>query len=407
MKLARDFMQHGFFNLILVMLMMNLISCGGASFSSQNSQSTKASSSDNVVAVEAVEEVKPFEQEEPPPPPPPVKKEEPLEPLNETLMLSCESTDEVHTITAKANQEISLSFSGEICPKPLAQDPRILFIVDVSGSMGDFFLPNGTIRQGADNFENGTCGRYEAIKAILEKTKSGTATQSGRAGVVLFGSGIHENSIEFTSLEQFEAQIRPESICIADDGTNYEQAFTTAKEWLDAEDGTLKVAYFISDGEPTEIIGNPLPFGDLVKITSIAAGKAFTKANSAGVSPKLFQVFLGTASPKSLEVMEAIAGDNKDLIQEVEKASDLATVLTDFSIVELEMDNLKITAKDATSIKVTRFEELEKGASAKWSWQAENLSIPGDTDQFQIKLELVHDNIETISITTNIEITRE
>ena len=396
-------------------MLLGLISCGGASFTSQNSQKATSASSENVEQ----EEVEPFGPPEQPvvvEEPPPVEEEEeeilPPEPLNESLMLSCESSDKVHSISAQIDQEITLSFAGEVCPTPLAQDPRILFIVDVSGSMGDRQntfggIPTGPIIPGADTFENGTCGRYEAIKAILAETKASAATQTGRAGIILFGSSIHPNSVEFTNLEDFEARVTPENICLAVDGTNYQQAFLTAKEWLDAEEGTLKVAYFISDGEPTEINGNLAPPLEVLKSTSIEAGKSLTQAGLEGTSTKLFQVFLGVASPESLEVMEGIAGeDNLDSIKEVEKASDLAKVLTDFSIVDLDITNLTITA-DLTPIELTSFEEVEKGANAKWSWSVDDLTIPSDVNELTLKLELTHDNIETVTVITNVEVTRD
>ena len=312
-------------------------------------------------------------------------------------------------MTAKADQEIDISFSGELCPSLILQDPRILFIVDVSGSMADqqdtfFGIPVGPVTPGADHFQDGSCGRYEAIKSILEKTKSGEATQTGRAGLVLFGSGIHENSLEFSSLDDFEAQISPESICIGDNGTNYEQAFLTAKEWLDAEQGMLKLAYFISDGIPTEINNGFAPNQAEINQTSINAGKALTELGNT----KLFQVFLGEASPENLEVMEGIAGsDAQNSIKDVANVSDLAKVLTDFSIVEINQDNLMIKVDQSAPLTLSRFEEVASGSSTKWEWAAESLLIPGDLEQLELSIELLSEHIEPISKDITISITRD
>ena len=62
----------------------------------------------------------------------------------------------------------SFDIAGDICLDPLEQDPRYLFIVDVSGSMEEHFDSNlGTEVAGSDPFINNSCGRYEAIQSIL------------------------------------------------------------------------------------------------------------------------------------------------------------------------------------------------------------------------------------------------
>lgn len=330
----------------------------------------------------------------------------------EEVAFTCENMSEARTISAKENQEVSFNLSGEVCPTALSQDPRILFIVDVSGSMADqqdniFGVPIGPVIPGADNFQNGTCGRYEAIKAILDKTKSGAATQTGRAGVILFGSAIHPNSIAFTSLADFETKLTPESICIAEDGTNYQQAFITAKDWLSAEDGMLKVAYFISDGMPTEINGNLTPEQAEVNAISVSAGQALTEPVPGLGVPKLFQVFLGTPGPESLVVMEEIAGANTDSIAEVEKASDLAEVLVDFSVLELEKANISLLVDATNPLEIKTFEQLETGVNGKWAWEADSLGIPGDVSAFQLQLSLSNEHIENLSYTVDFTINRE
>ena len=402
--------------MLIVLINFSIISCGGSSFTNlEDSQSASSESLSGdlekedqyAVEIEPIDQLEEIPVEETPPEAP-QEVVAPPDPLSESILLACEDTESSKPITAKIDQEISLSISGDVCPTPLAQDPSILFIVDVSGSMTDqqanIFSP---VVPGADKFENGTCGRYEAIKAILEKTKSGAATQTGRAGVILFGSDIHENSILFTDLANFEAQLRPENICIATNGTNYEQAFVRAKEWLDAEQGELKIAYFISDGIPTEINNNNNPSQDEINVASIAAGKALTEVAAGALAPKLFQVFLGPANPDNLVVMEGIAGDTKDTtIAEVEKASDLAKVLTDFSLLDLEIGDISLFADDASPIAVTKFEQIETGANAKWAWEAESIVIPVDVNELQLKLELIHENTAPISTVVTIPITR-
>ncbi|NRA45384.1 MAG: VWA domain-containing protein [Oligoflexales bacterium] len=417
MKLKRETKQNYKVypvTLLLMALVTTLVGCGDTSFSTlEDSQSSASeSSSGDLEKEDYVVEIEPLNQLEAEPDEEarveaPAAVPSPPEPLNESLALTCESMDETRPLAAKVGQEISLSLKGEVCPMPLAQDPRILFIVDVSASMADrqegFFSP---VIPGADNFVDGTCGRYEAIKAILAKTKSGAATQAGKAGVVLFGSDIHDNSIAFTDLADFEAQITPESICIATNTTNYEQAFIRGKEWLDAEAGMLKVAYFISDGLPTEMNNNNFASQDEINAASIAAGQALTEVDVQGAETKLFQVFLGPPNPDNLVVMEGIAGNKEGTIAEVEKASDLAKVLTDFSIVNLEIADLSILVNESDPVMVTRLEEIEKGANAKWAWDANNVVIPSDADRFQLKLEMTHDNIDPVTTTIDFVMSR-
>ena len=374
---------------LLLFLILNLLfAC---------SDGTQMSSADATAAREATEPTRVIE----------VKREEQkLPPLKKTIHLSCGEQDLNDPISIQGNQDTELTLSGEVCPELLSEDPLILFIVDVSGSMADrqntgiLGIPTGPLIPGADNYENGSCGRYDAIKAILAKARNGGATQNGRAALILFSSEIHQNSLGFFDIAEFEAFLNPEDICIADDGTNYQQAFLEAKELMDSEQGELKLAYFISDGQPTVINGGFNPSQDEVNQTSIASGKSLINSDVS-----LFQVFLGEAEPEDIFVMEEIAG-SKESIREVNDASELAPVLADFSAVNLSKNNLSIRVNNE-DLAINVFEEIKSSSNNRWAWETNSLLIPENSNYIEVSLSLTHKHIETISFSLDLEIQRD
>ena len=299
----------------------------------------------------------------------------------------------------------SFDIAGDICLDPLEQDPRYLFIVDVSGSMEAHFDTNlGTDVEGSDPFTNNTCGRYEAIKSILDQSKTKTGEHIGKAALILFSSNVNANSTDFMEIDEFYNELTPEKICLGLDSTNYETAFNQAQSLLEGEESSLKLTYFISDGLPT-VVNNPFAniSQTLINNTSVEAGRNFVSSDA---SIQLFQVFLGTREAEGLSVLEDIAGDLASTnIRKVENASELAQALSDFSFIDLKKENITITI-DAISgpINLNILDSIENGTISRWYWQTEPLTLPAGMEQFKFDLKLTHPMVKPISETYTVDL---
>ncbi|MBF0442108.1 MAG: VWA domain-containing protein, partial [Oligoflexales bacterium] len=143
--------------------------------------------------------------------------------------------------------EIPLAFSGKICPsESLERD--IVFVIDASGSMYE----NDRIQS------DQTCGRYNAVNAILTKNASSTKV---KFAVVTFATAVRYQSTTFysdgtqlmDSIKTGQNVTHPGVVlCNGESGnTHYDEALSAAKTLLSSgRSGATKEIYFISDGLP-------------------------------------------------------------------------------------------------------------------------------------------------------------
>ena len=311
-----------------------------------------------------------------------------------SVSIGCDQYTEKTKIKIKPMDENRhLSISGEICPDPLTQNPDILFMVDASGSMNEHRNSLfGPLIKGSDPLVDGSCGRFQAIKSIISKATGGLATQDGNAGLLLFSSELNQNSIKFTSMQEFEAKLTPERVCIADGTTNYEQAFITAQKWLSAASSDLKIAYFISDGMPTEsnsFVGNFFPQAIISR--SITAGQRLLFLED---QLQFFQIFLGEPNKQNIALMREIAGgDSENKIRSVAKSSELAEAIAEFSIINVTPEHLSLSLA-GSPVSIKKVEETKKGAKPKWKWEAEIVILPDSLNQFDLVFEFAHPKIQ-------------
>ena len=315
---------------------------------------------------------------------PPIKSNSPL---NESLMLNCDDNEKTMTITAQAGQEIELALTGELCPQIKSQ--RIMFMVDVSYSMG---------KQGYDPIQGNTCGRYEAIMAILDRLDSYKIENADiKASLILF-THLVVNEIDFTDLGEFRNLIAPSEICQADGagGTNYGPAFDQAKDFFTATiDSELKLTYFITDGAP-----GPNSIEESIN-SGIKFKEEFTDL-------KLFQVFLGPTENIIPDPMLQIAqgGGYPSPVERTQTSGDLASILTAFNDVELKKENFTITIDEDTTVPLNSLEKNEK--TNTWLWKS-NYRISNDFEG-TVKLQGTldnHANIDSYAFDLNINIDRE
>ena len=152
-----------------------LVGCSDAEFASRKSKDTKAPPGQDSV-------------EEPKPPQPTIETEE-----VGLIEISCADQEQGNIVkTISGTDKRKYQVSGEICHTTEIEQPKVeltvSFVVDTSGSM----YTN-------DMYQNGTCGRYEAIQAIMNKLKTDIDnTVEVKVGVIGFGGISTEVLIENT-----------------------------------------------------------------------------------------------------------------------------------------------------------------------------------------------------------------
>lgn len=134
-----------------------------------------------------------------------------------------------------------VTFSGHLCP-PETQPRDIVFVTDTSASMVD-----------NDPRTGDTCGRLQAIQALIAATPAGTA----RFGLVTFNTEVAAQSTTlYDSAQSLFAAVAPtgniaDVVCLQEGSTNYNSALTRAGQLLAAgRPGASKELYFVSDGQP-------------------------------------------------------------------------------------------------------------------------------------------------------------
>lgn len=213
--------------------------------------------------------------------------------------LSCETTqdktikvspNETADVKVQDDARVVMNVKGRFCPT-VSDNLTVLFIIDFSGSMG----PN-TPDEGNMTFQAATgndprtmigatksCGRLQAVEAILAKFKAGDKVT---IGTVTFASNIVESHTtnlvdaesfkstrlaEASKLNNFCSYIPPDASFASQEmavsggpvgasATNYAAAFNRAYDLLRNVKGR-KAVYFITDGRPTAGGGDPVAAG--------------------------------------------------------------------------------------------------------------------------------------------------
>ncbi|HET9236818.1 MAG TPA: vWA domain-containing protein [Oligoflexus sp.] len=212
--------------------------------------------------------------------------------------LSCEATsdktirvspNEGADIKVKDDARVVMNVKGRFCPT-VSDNLTVLFIIDYSGSMGpntpdqsnmSFQAAAGNdprIMVGAQK----SCGRLQAVEAILAKFKAGDKVN---VGTVTFAGdivGSHTTApvdaqtfkdtrlAEASKLSNFCSYVAPDASFANQEmavpnanvggATNYAAAFNRAYDFLRNVKGR-KAVYFITDGRPTAGGNDPVAAG--------------------------------------------------------------------------------------------------------------------------------------------------
>ncbi len=180
----------------------------------------------------------------------------------------------VHSISRNDFDKSKVYFKGRACDVS-ERSRNVIFVIDVSYSMR---LQQDNVTPGYDPMVNGTCGRMEAVRSIINAGSSSDV----RYGIVTFDKDLQESSSALFSDPQdlFDDVVSSsgystieEVLCAGIDGTNYENALVKAKDLLDSNSfvGSQREIYFLSDGEPADGDEGKDVAADLHKDTTIAS----------------------------------------------------------------------------------------------------------------------------------------
>jgi len=156
----------------------------------------------------------------------------------------------------------SLAVHGRLCNPGIG--PRdVVFVIDVSESMRNL------INLGNDPLKSGTCGRNEAVKAVLAGLPADT-----RVALVTFAGGVRTDSGGFMAPGELAAKYGSADILCdrAGTGTDYTAALTRTLALLAGgrPDASHEV-YFVSDGEPGSAAANGVDAAAQVRETATIA----------------------------------------------------------------------------------------------------------------------------------------
>lgn len=278
-------------------------------------------------------------------PPKPGGPEESVREYNLSCSQLANPVHPVIEVNESAGRKIVTRLSGEFCPAA-TNALRAVFVVDFSASMGKHDIPSQNIEghPGHDPLVNGTCGRLEAIKTIIDKLKtSGTPAQNIEVAFVPFAGGVVKPyEVAPVKLDTFANQyVQADRICrftlqrsdkyntepgaLLPQGfnasTQYDPAFRRAKAFLDKSD-LQGVLYFITDGEPTD------------------AGSGFPAIKELAALPNLTvnSLLLSHDATNARHVLEQLTlGNDPERVKDVAKAADLKIAISDFKDPEIDL----------------------------------------------------------------------
>lgn len=293
----------------------------------------------------------------------------------EKLEIGC-GTDNKYTenelsLGIKGGKEAEMFLEGEFCPQAPAE-LRILFTVDFSLSM---YNKDAEPKRGNDQVKNGTCGRLEAAKALVQKQienyKGKELDTVIKVGVVQFASGL-VGKVPFTDVKEFEKELTVENFCQGIDATNYKLAFEESQKILKDEKGA-KILYFISDGLPT--VGGGGEQENAPRHRE-AAQKAVEELRASQKNLVFNTIFLGNVHELSepnfdpSKFLNDLTGD-PERVKLVEKAEDLAKEALELEApkVVLDPNSKRATVKaDGAAEAEVPFVLFEAHASKEQVW---------------------------------------
>lgn len=297
----------------------------------------------------------------------------------------------VPPISVAPSAKVAMTIKGKFCPESKNR-LTVLFVIDFSGSMGHHLkTPSNQESLGNDPLTAGSCGRFRAAQALLNKIKSEKAPQDEVVvGMVPFAGGIlTERLISLRSLDEFAATVTVDNLCSfvvqearqagrpdypggvtapgVDASTNYRAAFTAAQSLLQGVFGK-KQLYFVSDGEPTSGGQDPVAAG-------ISAGESLRQTVD---NITMNALILGNV-PTAQTVLQRVVG-SAERVKTADTADQLAEKILDFPPPSIDESTGRAT------LAVIPYNPADLGlqslvkdpaAPAVWTWETQPFYLVG------------------------------
>ncbi|MBF0441415.1 MAG: VWA domain-containing protein, partial [Oligoflexales bacterium] len=261
-----------------------------------------------------------------------------------------------HKLTANPiTDPVPLTILGSVCKnEKLLRD--IVFVVDVSGSMGRASIsdPRRT---------DGGCGRLDAVSSITEKYGSmgnfQFALTTFSTDTMFEGNSFYGTRDEFFSSTIRQAKVTDigDVLCDFTNGTNYNTAFEAARRvLLKGRENATKEIYFISDGAP-----------DPSYLDGIAVASDL-KTNGVTINSKKIPVTIATIMLKGNDTLlrESIATrkpDGTPLHAYVSSSSDLVETLYGLTLFEVTRAEIEYSIGGAEAVKVDVLSHMDKSTN--------------------------------------------
>jgi len=329
--------------------------------------------------------------------------------VTEAATISCNKdntySEEELKIGVREERSAKIIVNGEFCPQAPAR-LNIVFLIDFSLSMY-----NKDENRGNDPVVNGSCGRLDAARAIINSHRQNIVDEDANisVGIVQFSS-ILEGHISPTPIEDFNGKLTTNNFCKGTTGTNYKVAFETATEMLSEINGT-KVVYLISDGMPTEGGGgareNAPRHRDAAQEAAVQMRKELKLLTYNTVYlGKLHNLEEEHFDPKAF--LEELTGA-PERVKLVEKAEDLAAEILKLEKPPVNIDPGNVSAKLSTdgleprTISLGLFKPHESKPET-WVFATEEFDVfPGAKNSSRLKLNAVDINGEVYTLTMTFE----
>ena len=297
----------------------------------------------------------------------------------------------VPPITVTPTAKVAMTIKGKFCPETKNR-LTILFVVDFSGSMGHHRqTPSNLESLGNDPLTAGSCGRFRAAQALLNKIKAEKAPRDEVAvGMVPFAGGIlTERLVSLRSLDEFAATVTVDNLCSfvvqeagqvgkpdypggvtapgIDSSTNYRAAFTAAQSLLQGVFGK-KHLYFVSDGEPTSGGQDPVAAG-------VNAGESLRQT----VDNLTMNALILGQVPTAQAVLQRVVG-SAERVKTADTADQLAEKILDFPPPSIDESTGRAT------LAVLPYNPADLGlqslakdpaAPAVWTWETQPFYLVG------------------------------
>jgi hypothetical protein len=147
---------------------------------------------------------------------------------------------------AAVAEPLGILNAGHYC-NPSRAPRDIVFVVDVSDSMRDFF------NNGNDRLVNGVCARMTAINAVLD-----TLDERSRVAVITFDDHLRQDSGGFVTPADLKTKyVKSTILCEVGSGTSYKPGLARTEVFMqDRRPEAAAEVYFISDGYPNSTASN-------------------------------------------------------------------------------------------------------------------------------------------------------